>query len=74
MLSRLLVCVALFATVLPSPRLVASTAEALPPRIQAPNDQSEYRRFTLENGLKVLLVSDPKFNKSAAALTVAVDL
>jgi insulysin len=72
MLSRLLVCVALFATVLPSPRLVASTAEALPPRIQAPNDQSEYRRFTLENGLKVLLVSDPKFNKSAAALTVAV--
>lgn len=33
-------------------------------------DKSEYRRFRLENGLKVLMVSNPEFNKSAAALDV----
>ena len=44
----------------------------IPPRPQAPNDQSEYRRFILDNGIRVLLVSDPKFNKSAAALDVGV--
>lgn len=37
-----------------------------------PLDQSEYRRFVLDNGLKVLLVSDPRFNKSAAAVHVRV--
>ncbi len=37
-----------------------------------PLDQSEYRRFVLDNGLKVLLVSDPRFNKSAAAVHVGV--
>ncbi|MEO7760868.1 MAG: insulinase family protein, partial [Casimicrobiaceae bacterium] len=44
----------------------------LPPRIIAPTDSATFRRFTLDNGLKVLLVSDPKFNKSAAALVVNV--
>ena len=43
---------------------------ALPPRIPAPTDSAVFRRFTLDNGLKVLLVSDPKFNKSGAALAV----
>jgi insulysin len=43
---------------------------ALPPRITAPTDSAVFRRFTLDNGLKVLLVSDPKFNKSGAALAV----
>ena len=42
----------------------------LPPRIVAPTDKAEFRRFVLDNGLRVLLVSDPKFNKSAAALVV----
>ncbi|MEO8134043.1 MAG: insulinase family protein [Betaproteobacteria bacterium] len=42
----------------------------LPPRIKAPTDTAEFRRFVLGNGLRVLLVSDPKFNKSAAALVV----
>ena len=37
-----------------------------------PLDQSEYRHFVLDNGLKVLLVSDPRFNKSAAAVRVEV--
>ncbi len=48
------------------------TASEIPPRVQAPNDESEYRRFTLENGIKVLLLSDPKLNKSSAALAVGV--
>ncbi|MCF7687525.1 MAG: insulinase family protein [Cephaloticoccus sp.] len=43
----------------------------LPPRIVAPTDKAEFRHFTLDNGLKVLLVSDPKFNKSGASLVVA---
>jgi insulysin len=47
-----------------------TTAADLPPRIQAPTDSATFRRFTLDNGLRVLLVSDPRFNKSAAALAV----
>ena len=39
-----------------------------------PLDKSEYRRFVLDNGLKVLLVSDQRFNKSAAAMVVGVGL
>jgi insulysin len=35
-------------------------------------DQRVYRRFVLDNGLKVLLVSDPEMNKSAASLSVGV--
>ena len=35
-------------------------------------DEREYRRFTLDNGLKVLLVHDPKMNNSAAAMDVGV--
>ena len=48
----------------------AITAADLPPRVQAPTDTATFRRFTLDNGMRVLLVSDPKFNKSAAALVV----
>jgi insulysin len=44
---------------------------ALPPRIVAATDKAQFRRFTLPNGIKVLLVSDPNFNKSAASLAVA---
>jgi insulysin len=42
----------------------------IPPRVKAPTDKAEYRHLVLDNGLRVLLVSDPKFNKSAAALVV----
>jgi len=52
------------------PALRAETPVAIPPRPQAPNDASEYRRFVLPNGLKVLLLSDPKLNKSSASLDV----
>ena len=48
----------------------AITAADLPPRVQAPTDTATFRRFTLDNGMRVLLVSDPKFNKSGAALVV----
>ncbi|MGH8020570.1 MAG: insulinase family protein [Opitutaceae bacterium] len=51
----------------------AEAAEvAIPPREKAPNDESEYRRFTLENGLDVILLSDPKLNKSSASMSVGV--
>jgi insulysin len=44
----------------------------LPPRIKAATDNAVFRHFILDNGIKVLLVSDPKFNKSGAALVVNV--
>lgn len=78
MIKRLLPFALLFAVSF-SPLIVRATESAapsptieIPPRIRAPNDESEYRRFTLENGIKVLLLSDPKLNKSSAALAVGV--
>ncbi|HEX9781429.1 MAG TPA: insulinase family protein [Opitutaceae bacterium] len=47
-------------------------AAEIPPREKAPNDDSEYRRLVLDNGLEVILLSDPKLNKSAAAMAVGV--
>jgi insulysin len=61
-------CLALFL----APAAFARDLAELPPPERAPADQSEYRRFTLDNGLKVILVSDPKFNKSGAALVVSI--
>ena len=46
-----------------------STRVAITPR-KSPNDQRDYRYLTLDNQLKVLLVSDPDTDKSAAALSV----
>ena len=37
---------------------------------KSPNDEREYRYLTLPNKLRVLLVSDPTTQKSAAALSV----
>ncbi len=51
--------------------LPAQSLPEIPPREKAPNDLAEYRRFTLDNGLKVILLSDPKLNKSSASLAVA---
>jgi len=47
-------------------------ADGLPPRIKAPTDEAVFHRFVLENGLRVMLVSDPRFNLSAATLAVGV--
>jgi insulysin len=52
--------------------LWATPTPNIPAAKKASNDESEYRRFTLDNGLKVILLSDPKFNKSSAALAVSV--
>lgn len=49
----------------------AATATTVPTLIRHPLDTSESRTFTLKNRLKVLLISDAKFNKSAAALDLA---
>lgn len=40
--------------------------------LTSPHDAREYRALTLENGLSVLLVSDPKADKAAASLNVGV--
>jgi insulysin len=40
--------------------------------IQSPNDQREYRSLKLDNGLKVILVSDRNADKAAASLAVGV--
>jgi len=40
--------------------------------IKSQNDQREYRYVTLENGLKVVLVSDSKADKSAASIDVHI--
>ncbi|MDP3069486.1 MAG: insulinase family protein [Opitutaceae bacterium] len=59
--------------ILAAPLLAASApVPELPPRIQAPTDTAQFRRFVLESGLRVLLVSDAKFNKSGAALVVPI--
>lgn len=61
---------ALLSVLLLAPQLRAQAPVEIPPRITAPNDESVYRRFTLDNGLRVLLLSDPKLNKSSASLDV----
>lgn len=39
---------------------------------KAATDRSEYRKFTLENGMKVVLLSDPDLNISSASVAVKV--
>lgn len=51
--------------------LVFSAAQAVEP-IKSPNDPRLYQAFTLENQLRVLLISDPATDKAAAALDVHV--
>lgn len=40
------------------------------PVVQSENDHRQYRIFTLFNGLKVCLISDPEIDQAAVALTV----
>src|SRR4051812_44530591 len=73
-LAAALLAIAANAFAADAPSTAAATggaANALPPRIVAPTDKAQFRRFTLPNGMKVLLASDPNFNKSAASLAVA---
>lgn len=38
--------------------------------VKSPNDERDYRYLELANGMKVLLISDPRADKSAASLSV----
>lgn len=40
--------------------------------IKSPNDKREYRGLLLTNKMKVLLISDPTTDKSAASLNVNI--
>jgi secreted Zn-dependent insulinase-like peptidase len=40
--------------------------------ITSPNDKRQYENFSLENGLQVLVISDPSTDKAAASLDVSV--
>lgn len=40
--------------------------------LKSEQDTREYRGLVLDNGLKVILISDPQTDKSAAALSVQV--
>lgn len=42
--------------------------------VVSPGDQRSYETLVLENGIEVILVSDPKAEKAAAALSVGVGL
>lgn len=61
-----------------SPQTAATTADMAAARVAEPTgrkhplDESVTQRFVLDNGLRVLMVSDPRFNKSAAAMLVEV--
>ena len=37
---------------------------------KSPNDRREYRALVLENGLQVILVSDPESDKAAASMDI----
>ena len=50
----------------------AAAAADIPAQIKTATDSAAFRRFVLDHGMRVLLVSDPRFNKSAAALAVNV--
>ena len=50
----------------------AQPSSGLPARLVAPTDQAQFRRLVLDNGLRVLLVSDPRFNRSAASIVANV--
>ena len=50
----------------------ATTAERDPQPIKSPGDDYTYRLLTLDNGLEVLLISNPDTPKAAAALDINV--
>jgi secreted Zn-dependent insulinase-like peptidase len=63
-----LTAISLFALLL----LIAASALGAEEIIKSPNDQRDYAAMTLENGLRVVLVSDPDTDKAAASLDVNV--
>jgi insulysin len=51
---------------------VASHADLSQLPAKASTDRSEYRHLVLDNGLRVILLSDPDLNKSSAAMVIGV--
>ncbi|MEQ6918629.1 insulinase family protein [Halomonas sp. SSM6] len=54
-----------------TPEPAVTVDEVVSPRV-SPHDDRDYRALTLDNGLSVLLVSDPEADKAAASLNVDV--
>ncbi|WFM70923.1 insulinase family protein [Halomonas sp. CKK8] len=54
-----------------APEPAATVDEVVSPRV-SPHDDRDYRALTLDNGLSVLLVSDPEADQAAASLNVGV--
>jgi insulysin len=52
--------------------LVGVAAQAANPVIKSPHDPRSYETLVLDNGLKVVLVSDPSADKAAASLDVNI--
>ena len=50
----------------------ATACNSVAPIKQSPNDDRRYAYFVLDNGLKVVAISDPSADKAAAALAVFV--
>lgn len=50
----------------------APETTALPTPLVSPNDNRQYSAFSLANGLRVLLISDPQQDVAAASLSVSV--
>ncbi|MBK8526482.1 MAG: insulinase family protein [Rubrivivax sp.] len=55
-----------------APAEAAAALPAVPPRDPAPGDLAQWRRLVLPNGIKAMLLSDPKLNVSSASLAVGV--
>ncbi|SEL38841.1 insulinase family protein [Halomonas daqiaonensis] len=76
--TRLLTCLGVAVTLMAGLEAQAGTPEAseaidevVSPRV-SPHDDRDYRALTLDNGLSVLLVSDPQADQAAASLNVGV--
>lgn len=52
--------------------IIALTAQAAHAVIKSPHDPRSYETLELDNGLKVVLISDPSTDKAAAALDVNI--
>lgn len=52
--------------------VIPHSLAATPTVIKSPNDDRTYLAFTLQNEMRVLVISDPETDKAAAALDVAV--
>ncbi|MCZ6471662.1 MAG: insulinase family protein, partial [Gammaproteobacteria bacterium] len=52
--------------------LFSCSLQALETIIQSPADDKSYRPLLLENGLRVILISDPETDKSAASLDINI--